>query len=56
MVSMPKTPFSWGDDLNDVQVNTNPSMDAPATVTDLGAVTGSVPSIAAGQAAAGTRG
>lgn len=38
MVSMPKTPFSWGDDLNDVQVNPNPSMDAPVTVTDPGSL------------------
>src|SRR5690348_4054617 len=54
MVSMPKTPFSWGDDLNDVQINQNPSEDAPVTVTDAGAVTGSVPSLVSGQAGAGT--
>lgn len=43
MVSMPKTPFNWGDDLNDVQVNQNPSADAPVTVTDSGVVDRPVP-------------
>jgi len=54
MVSMPKKPFNWGDDLNDVQINRSPSMDAPVTVTDPDAVTGFVPSIASNQASAGT--
>jgi hypothetical protein len=34
MVSMPKMPFSWSDDLNGVQVNPNPPQDAPVTVTN----------------------
>ena len=35
---MPKTPFNWGDDLNDLQVNPNPPADAPFTVTDPGSL------------------
>lgn len=34
MVSMPRKPFHWGDDLNDVQVNPNPSPDISVTAAD----------------------
>lgn len=37
-MQMPKKPFNWGEDLNDVQINPNPSGDAPVTVTDADAL------------------
>ena len=43
MVSMPKKPLNWGDDLEDVQINANPTGDAPITVTDPGAFMQAVP-------------
>ena len=48
MVSMPKKPFSWGDDLNDVQINADPSGQAPITVTDPTALTQPAPDLGAG--------
>jgi len=39
---MPRTPFNWGDDLNDMQVNQNPPGDAPSTVTDPASLDGTV--------------
>jgi len=48
MVSMPKKPLNWGDDLNDVEINSNPSMDAPATVTDTAGLSGPAPDLGAG--------
>jgi hypothetical protein len=48
MVSMPKKPFGWGDDLNDLQINRDPSMDAPATVTDPEGLAQPAPDLGAG--------
>ena len=48
MVQMPKTPFNWGDDLNDVRVNRNPSGDAPVTVTDPAGLARPAPDLGAG--------
>jgi hypothetical protein len=48
MVSMPRRPFGWGDDLGDVQVNPSPSMDAPATVTDPAGLAQPAPDLGAG--------
>jgi len=39
MVSMPKKPLDWGDDLAGLHVNSNPTGDAPTTVIDPGAFT-----------------
>ena len=38
MVSMPRRPSSWGDDLNDLQINRNPTADAAPPVTDAAAL------------------
>jgi len=48
MVSMPKKPFAWGDDLDDVQINRNPAMDVPATVTDATGQVQPAPDLGAG--------
>jgi hypothetical protein len=47
MVSMPKKPFDWGDDLNDVQINSNPAGDIRVTVTVPGGLTQAAPKLGA---------
>lgn len=49
MVQAAKAPDWWGDDLNGVQINPNPSDDAPVTVADLAALTQPVTPSVAGQ-------
>jgi len=52
MVSMPRKPSNWGDDFNDLEVNRNPSVEAPATVTDGAALVRPAPDLGAGHDAA----
>jgi hypothetical protein len=54
MVSMPRKPMSWGDDLNDIWINRNPSGDAPATVTGPDIIMSPVPPFRTDPMARGT--
>ena len=48
MMQTAKNPDFWGDDLNGVQINPNPSDDAPVTVTDSSALAQPAPDLGAG--------